>query len=192
MTAMKFLGTLIMFVGLTAGCASTTPSPTVTVTVTSKSLVTPKATVAQKAAWAATDQIGAAPSPSFPIALAGWRLSASWNDMPRAFTGTDWTTVSGPDNGAFPSTMNGCGDQRFLVRWRAVNDSAQIASRWVNSAEAQPTPDVTGTAGKQVIANAGWMDIDGCQTPQFRLMSAANGSTLTDVTVEVQQLVTAP
>jgi hypothetical protein len=100
--------------------------------------------------------------------------------------------LSGPNWSTFPSTMNGCGDQRFLVRWRAVNGTAQVAARWVESEEARGEPGITGTAGPQVIANAGWIEIDGCQTPQFRLVSDSDGLTLTDVTVAVQQLVPAP
>lgn len=181
---MKFVVPMVIAISLTAGCTSTTASPTTTGTST--------VTVTPKAAWTITDQIGVAPSPPFPTALAGWRLHASWNTLPRAFTGTDWTTISGPDLSTFPSTMNGCNDQRFLVRWRAVSQSAQIAARWVDSGKALPTPNATGTAGKQVVANAGWVDIDGCQTPQVRLVSDSNGSTLADVTVDVQQLVPAP
>jgi hypothetical protein len=190
MTVMRFLVPLVVAISATTGCASTHASPTVT--VTSIVTVTQKATATATAAWAETDQIGVSPSPPFPTALVGWQLEAAWNEMPRVFTGTDWTALSGSDRSTFPSTMNGCNDQRFLVRWRAIGSSAQVAARWVYSAEAVPSPDVTGTAGKQVIANAGWMDVDGCNTPQFRLMSDSDGSTLADVTVEVQQLSPAP
>ena len=193
MTAIRFVVPAIIAITLMSGCATTTTTRPAISTVTVK----PKLTVTASAVWPTiplgqAGVIGVAPSPPFPPTLVGWRLQATWNDMPRAFSGTGWTTVSGPDNADFPSTMNGCDDRRFLLRWRGVSRTAQIAARWVNSAEAVPTPDVTGTAGRVVIANAGWIEVDGCQAPQFRLVSDANGSTLTDVTVEVQQLAPAP
>jgi hypothetical protein len=208
MTSVKVIVPVVIAIGLLAGCTSTTtalPKVTVTVTVTATPTPTKTATPTVTATTQATASadwptiplgqagvIGVAPSPPFPTALAEWRRQAAWNTLPRAFTGNAWTTVSGPSWSRFPSTMNGCDDQRFLVRWRAVSHNAQVAARWVNSGEALPTPDVTGTAGKQVIANAGWMDVDGCQTPQVRLVRDSSGSTLTDVTVDVQQLVPAP
>jgi hypothetical protein len=195
MTTVKVIVPMVIAIGLLAGCTTSTASPPVAVVSTAAATATPTVTVAATSAWPPTiplgqaGVIGVAPSPPFPTALAEWRRQAAWNTMPRAFTGNGWTTVSGPSWSRFPSTMNGCDDQRFLVRWRAVSHTAQVAARWVNSGEALPTPDVTGTAGKQVIANAGWMQIDGCQTSQFRLVRDSSGSTLTDVTVDVQQLV---
>jgi hypothetical protein len=197
-TTVKFIVSMVIAVSITAGCTTSTATPPVAVVSTVAATATPTVSATASSAWPSTipprqaGVIGVAPSPPFPTTLVEWRRQAAWNTMPRAFSGTGWTALSGPSWSRFPSTMNGCDDQRFLVRWRAVSHNAQVAARWVNSGEALPTPDVTGTAGKQVIANAGWMDVDGCQTPQVRLVRDSSGSTLTDVTVDVQQLVPAP
>ncbi|KNX35893.1 hypothetical protein VV01_21745 [Luteipulveratus halotolerans] len=76
--------------------------------------------------------------------------------------------------------MNGCDTQRFLVRWRAADDVTVSASWFHATAE-----DVAGEVSR---GRRGWMILDGCQVPRMRLDEAANGSTLTDLAVEVQQL----
>ncbi|MFV0458169.1 MAG: hypothetical protein ACK5MT_05290 [Actinomycetales bacterium] len=79
--------------------------------------------------------------------------------------------------------MNGCDTQRFLVRWRVVS-GCLVEARWNRS-------DVV--FGPVVIAAGGWLDLDGCAGPEFHLSNVpGDGSTLADVTVEVQQWIPAP
>lgn len=122
--------------------------------------------------------MGSAPSPTFPISLAGWRLSDSWSELPRVFSDGGWTDLSGPGEADFPSTMNGCADQRFLIRWRAVDSTAKLEA------------GIAG--GGSVTANAGWMGIDGCEMPRIQVVSFDDGASLTDVTIDVQRWVPAP
>ncbi|HEY5880742.1 MAG TPA: hypothetical protein VIU11_17660 [Nakamurella sp.] len=96
---------------------------------------------------------------------------------PRAFD-TTWTDVSGPDYTEFPSTMNGCDQLCFLVRWRVLDDGATINAMWADAAD---------NAHEQVTGTTGWFDLDGCEHPAISLVSSSNGSTLTDVAVSVQQ-----
>ena len=147
---------------VTATTTLTTATPTATATT--------QANATTSADWPTiplgqAGVIGVTPSPPFPATQVGRSIHGAWSTLPRAFSGATWTALSGPNWSIFPSTMNGCGDQRFLVRWRAVNGTAQVAARWVESEEARGEPGITGTAGPQVIANAGWIEIDGCQTP---------------------------
>ena len=97
-----------------------------------------------------TDQdvkTGGSPAPGFPDSLPGWRLNNSWDATTRA-TVADWTPAKGPDNGDFPTTVNGCDVQRFLVRWRAHDDQARIEARWINAA---------GIPGQSVSGHVGWL-----------------------------------
>ena len=164
-----------------AGCSGDNkPAPTGTVTAAA-SPATPSSGWPQKVIFPYAQ--GAAPSPEFPATLPMWEMDSNWADTPRAFTGTAWTAVSGPNGEAFPSTMNGCDNQRFLVRWRAVNSTAQVAARWGQSGV---------NFGQPILANAGWLDLDGCARPEFQLQADPGGSTLTDVTVRVQRWTPAP
>ncbi len=171
---------------VTVNTPTTTPPP-----VTSAATSPLTATRTQAATTAAvsnvwpttTGHVGVAPSPAFPTALPGWQLHNTWTVMPRAFTGQQ-TLGSGPNYSSFPSTMNGCDSQRFLVRWRAINNTAQVDASVV---------DAANSVVQKVTANAGWMDFDGCRTPSFSLpRNATDGSTLTDVTVTVEQLYPGP
>ncbi|TFV86437.1 hypothetical protein [Blastococcus sp. CT_GayMR16] len=118
-------------------------------------------------------------APEFPTALDHWALQDAWSTQLRAFEGDEWTTASGPDYESFPATMNGCDEQRFLVRWRVVVDAVDVEAA---------ASDVLGDAWKQVSGNEGWMDLDGCYSPSFRLAAdTVDGSSLVDVAVEVQQ-----
>ena len=72
--------------------------------------------------------------------------------------------------------MNGCDDQRFLVRWRAIGVDAQIDAGLADAAD--NTTDVT-------TDTSGWMAFDGCEHPQVRFHG--NTSELTDVAVSVQR-----
>ncbi len=171
----------------TATVPTTTQPSAVNTTAATPSTTTARAAAPATAAnsWPlTTGRIGVAPSPAFPTALPGWQLHNTWAVMPRAFTGGQQTRGSGPNYIPFPSTMNGCDNQRFLVRWRAVNPTAQVEASKV---------DAVDSVVQKVTANAGWMDFDGCRTPAFRLpRNAADGSTLTDVAVSVEQLYPAP
>jgi hypothetical protein len=76
--------------------------------------------------------------------------------------------------------MNGCDGQRFLVRWRSLNPQAPVTAAWLDSA---------GEVSDSVAGASGWMVSDGCHTPQVTLAGQpADGSTLVDVTMAIQQL----
>lgn len=172
--------TCVVACGCSGGAKSTETSSTVTVTQT----VTSAAATASPAedVWLEIDHQGEAPSPVFPSTLKGWRRVDTWSQMPRAFTGS-WTDVAGPDYGTFPATMNGCDDQLFLVRWRSIAEGAPVQASWTHGP----------LRGDELTTDAGWMSVDGCQTPQFRVAhSFSGGSNLTDVTVDVQAWTPAP
>lgn len=109
----------------------------------------------------------------FPSSLPGWTMTTNWQAGPRAFN-NGWTPATGPDGGRFPSTMNGCDDQRFLVRWHVRG--AQVRAAWA---------DAAGDRHDQVTGNNGWFDLDGCGNPEFQALAADGG--IADVSVDVQQ-----
>lgn len=167
------------------GTPTTEAAPTTTITP-------PPATTAESIPWpVALYAIGIAPSPQFPATLDGWRMSNKWSDRPRAFGGpgaggdpSAGTRLAGPGNKKFPATMNGCNNQRFLVRWRAVNDGALIDAYWL---------DAVGRPRQIVTATAGWMAVGGCETPTFHYSDQNTGpGNLSDVAVDVQQWLPAP
>ena len=119
---------------------------------------------------------GGAP-PEFPATLTGWRLQDEWDLTERAFD-TTWTDIAGPGYTDFPSTSNGCDEQRFLVRWRVLDDGATIHALWADAAD---------NGHEQVTARTGWFDLDGCEHPAITLAGSTGGSTLADVAVSVQQ-----
>jgi serine/threonine protein kinase len=129
--------------------------------------------------WPGPGNVGLAPSPEFPQSLPQWALSKSWTETSRAFQGK-WTFAPGPGQSEFPATQNGCGLERFLVRWRAVNPHATVVAT------------IAGPRPAKLTGNAGWMDIDGCSTPAFQFASSTDPSNLADVTVAVQQWAPAP
>ena len=186
--AMAFLASLA---ALTA-CTSSQSAPTAEATRAPTGAPIASPWPAQPAALPAQ---GAAPSPEFPKTMVGWSLDTSWSDLPRAFAGTTWTALSGPAGADFPFTLNGCDSQRFLVRWRGVTADAQIAARWGQGAakfDKSVAADATNF-GTPVVAHAGWLDINGCYLPEFKLQVATSkGATLSDVTVRVQRWVPAP
>lgn len=183
------LAALLAMVSAMTGCSpgSSSSAPAVTVTVTiaaSPGDATPHATSTTSGWPLETGGQGEEPSPQFPTAMDGWQLVDTWSDLPRAFVGDMWTKPSGPYGDEFPDTMNGCGTQRFLVRWRALATDATVLARW-------NTQDIE--FGQPTSANAGWMDLDGCRAPEFKLAGeTAAGSTLTDVTVSLQRWIPAP
>lgn len=135
-------------------------------------------TAQSTSAWSAgPNKAGGTPVPVFPDSLPEWRLNNSWDATTRATVG-DWTPAKGPDNGDFPTTVNGCDIQRFLVRWRANDDQARIEARWINAA---------GIPGQPVAGHAGRFDLDGCTTPQFRFITSDGVATRSSVSVSVQQ-----
>lgn len=54
------------------------------------------------------------------------------------------------------------------------------------------TIDTGIESGEGFESAAGWIDMDGCTAPEFRLSSATDGSTLADVTAVVQEWVPSP
>lgn len=113
--------------------------------------------------------------PSFPETVPGYVLTKSWRETVRVFEGTEWSTAV-----EFPATMNGCSLQRFYIRWRAINEAAQVEATFVSSPDLiQMTDSATGAVG--------WMSGYGCGQPAFRMIEPADGSTLTDAVLEVQR-----
>lgn len=165
------------------GARATTPLPAATGPTTSTPVTEEASPEDNRSEWPGPNSVGLAPSPEFPTSLPRWTSTRSWTVLPRYFTDSPWAKAPGPDYAAFPATMNGCDSSRFLVRWRAVNDNSQLVATYV---------DAVGTPGMQVTGNAGWMDLDQCHTPAFQLLENADGSTLTDVTITVQQYMPAP
>lgn len=116
--------------------------------------------------------------PDFPQQIERWQLRSSWSTPTRAFD-ESWSEVSGPDHEPFPATMNGCDQTKTLVRWR-VSSEGTVRSSWRDSSG---TPEATGDAAS---GTAGWMVLDGCQTPVFKHIGF-NSGTLSDLAVSVQQ-----
>ena len=136
----------------------------------------------QAAAWGGGDaeflNRAAAPDgeiPPFPTRLGRYRLVDTRTETVRAFDGSDWSTVF-----EFGNTMNGCDGSWSLVRWRAVNENAVVeATHGYDPAGDYPLAEA-------VDGNAGWMAMSGCEQPGFRLRGSSDGSTLTDIVVDVQ------
>lgn len=133
--------------------------------------------------WNGPTVVGLAPSPEFPTSIPQWRLEDTWHTTPRAFTGSSWTTAAGPEHAPFPASQNGCNSARFLVRWRATAEDSMVEATAMGYG-IKP--------GETVVGQAGWMDLNGCEEPAFRLQGRSDGSTLTDVTVSVQRWFPAP
>lgn len=135
---------------------------------------------AERAAWAdgKTDFAKGAKTaaPEFPTSVPGMRMVEQLNMETRAFTGGDYSTIYG-----FGNTMNGCDRQRFLVRWRPLN-----ANMRVEAVHGYMPDDATYPASPPTTGVAGWMSMSACEQPGFRVLSSGDGSTLTDVIVEVQ------
>ncbi|MEO5663743.1 MAG: hypothetical protein ABIR39_10695 [Nocardioides sp.] len=139
-------------------------------------------TITEPAPWSATtNEAFTGSPPAFPELLHdGWRLRQEWNIITRAFNDS-WAAGAGPEHAPFPATMNGCDTSRFLVRWRTVNPDSKLLSGWISGEVADAVQP----------AESGWMSLDGCQTPQWQLLSPA-GNFLTDVTVDIQEWKPAP
>ncbi|MFZ2530091.1 MAG: hypothetical protein WAX14_20945 [Rhodococcus sp. (in: high G+C Gram-positive bacteria)] len=82
----------------------------------------------------------------------------------------------------YTAPQNHCGNGRVLVRWRALNPNATVIA---HNGSPREDPEL-------VVANAGWMDLDACHVPTFQFSSSTDASTLTDVTVAIQQWSPAP
>src|SRR5690349_6484568 len=67
-----------------------------------------------------TNTIHTGPGPAFPATLPGWQLADEWTDGARVFA--DWVSLctGGTCPHPYPATMNGCANQRFLIRWRTT------------------------------------------------------------------------
>lgn len=142
------------------------------------SATTPASTVN----WPGTNTIGLAPTPEFPQSLLQWTSQDSWTLTARAFP-SEWSAAPGPNQSRFPSTMNGCNNQRFLVRWRALNPNVAVIATDMDAAN-RPGDEVTGSSG--------WMDLDGCRKPAFQVDSRTNPNTLSDISIAVRQFLPAP
>lgn len=136
--------------------------------------------------WPTTPQAGPG-AQAFPTVLPHWSLSTSWDDHAlRTFTG-QWVPMDGKDFQTFPDTMNGCDQQLFLIRWRALSPNARLRVGYGNS-YADPSVPVQNLA---TAGDSGWIVTDGCGVPEWQFLGDGQGSTLMDLTVEVQQYVPA-
>ncbi len=137
--------------------------PALTTTTNSSTASTTKTTSSSQSPesfWSAQpDKVGGTLAPAFPTKLANWHLTASWDATVRAFD-TTWSNIPGSDGGIFPSTMNGCDEQLFLVRWRALEKGPIIDAQWID--------DTNKPGGKVASGNAGWFILDSCETPALR------------------------
>ena len=88
--------------------------------------------------------------PSFPDSVEGYSFSRVWRETVRAFEGEEWSTIY-----EYPATMNGCGLQRFYIRWRAANQQATVEATFLS------TPDEI-VLEDPVAGAAGWMSGYGC------------------------------
>lgn len=155
--------------------STVTEVSTVTETTQAPTISSSSETQAAANPWSGTTtQVSGGPAPEFPDILTNWKLTNSWDTQARAFSG-QWTPVSGSDGQRFPSTMNGCDLQRFLVRWRSIS-GAQVD---VGLA------DAAGGDGQSVTDTSGWMAFDGCEHPQVRFHGDTNE--LTDAAISVQR-----
>jgi serine/threonine protein kinase len=139
-------------------------------------------TVGETSAWGDADVVLRAvrsqdeARPPFPDEVTGYSLSDENRDTVRVFTGEkEWQTLQD-----FPATMNGCAEQRFYVRWRSLDPSAEVEATWLSD-------DGSVVLSKVVRGSAGWQSSFGCGQPAFRLHKSRGGSALTDVVVDVQR-----
>ena len=139
-------------------------------------------TSAQGSAWGDGDVVLRAvrsqdqERPAFPEEVPGYSLADEDNETVRIFRGDKgWQTLY-----RFPATMNGCGQQRFYVRWRSLDPSADVEATWLSG-------DGSVLLTKSVRGSAGWQSNDGCSQPAFRLRSSGSRSTLDDVVVDVRR-----
>ena len=132
---------------------------------------------APAAGWTHQPNSDGTDSETFPDSLAGWTMTNNWQSGPKAFS-SGFTPATGIDGGRFPSTMSGCGSQRFLVLWHVQN--VTVTAAWL---------DDTGATQSPVTGSSGWFDLDSCETPAFQAMASSGG--VADISVDVQQYVTA-
>lgn len=132
-------------------------------------------------------RLGIGTPPQFPASLPGYAdVADQWTATTRAFD-SEWSPASAADPAQpFPTTMNGCGEQRFLVRWRSTNPDVPIRTGYTRA-----IIETEGTVleYEESAATSGWMSLDGCATPLFRADPPTTSSaTLADVVVQVRQL----
>ena len=113
--------------------------------------------------------------PAFPAEVPGYSLADQNNETVRIFSDKRWQLLY-----EFPATMNGCDQQRFYVRWRSLDPTAEVEATWVSS-------DGSRIEDKTVRGTAGWQANYGCSQPAFRLRKSGSRSTLDDVVVDVQR-----
>ena len=128
-----------------------------------------------------------APLPEFPEKLAGYRYRYGldfWGNpydelgRVRVFSGSDWTEIYP----AFPKTMNGCSNGKYMIRWRSLNPDVLIESATGYHGDVR----VRGSVAKP--ATQGIMQGHNCSEPLFKFSKTKNGnkSTLADVVYEIK------
>jgi len=116
--------------------------------------------------------------PPFPAAVPDFALADTQRTTVRAFIGQDYSTIY-----RFPDSTNKCAQQRFFIRWRALDPTAIVEVTSGNSRHLKRRTE-------PVRGNTGWQSSDGCYEPGLRETSSGSGS-FTDVTVEYQRWQTA-
>jgi hypothetical protein len=142
----------------------------------------PPGTSSEWTSGPATTAIHAGEGPAFPDDLKGWQRQREWTETTRAFT-DQWASVCGSDTctNPYPATMNGCAQQKFLVRWRSLDDPVLFGYGEVTGDVGTVVEDHLSAAAAQ-----GWAELSGCSWPLWQY-SAGKPSTLGDVAVSVQQ-----
>ena len=164
----------------TSSTSSTPPTPSSSTSTEATTPATSTDTSGQASAWGDADVVLRAvrsqdqERPAFPAEVPGYSLADQNNETVRIFSDKRWQLLY-----EFPATMNGCDQQRFYVRWRSLDPSAEVDATWVSS-------DGSMIENKVVRGSAGWQAGYGCSQPAFRLHSSRSRSTLDDVVVDVQ------
>lgn len=127
-----------------------------------------------------SSRLGPVGSPGFPSTIAGYQLVDTQTAVVRAFP----EKPSGPYDVIYPplpTTMNGCGQQLFLFRWRVINPGFRVTAAVV-FAEPDTKPR---RAGPAVTGSSGFGTTFGCT--QLGFIAADGPNTLGDVAVTYEQ-----
>lgn len=128
------------------------------------------------------NSIHAEQGPDFPTVLQGWRLRREWEAHLRVFCG-EWRSLSPDDpDDPYPATMNGCANQRFLIRWRSIGGAP------VRFGCGTVAGNIGTIVENELSAPAvcGWAELHGCGWPLWQFVEQKNGGNLGDIAVAVQ------
>lgn len=139
------------------------------------------------ALWPSGNRVGVAPAPGLEGRLAGWTFVARWTATVRVQKGS-WIAAPGSeqDDLRFPALTSGCDRQRFLVVWAAATDGPQITAGFATAPSGTGAIPVTAVESS-VTAGNGWLAVDGCRIPAFRLSPNDIAANFSDVFVSVER-----